>query len=536
MGAEQTVVSLRGTSSTSSDEHVAPSTILKGPVATVDTEAGLRRNLRDDDDSRAAFLSEFSATESKAIMSKVDRRFFILIGLMFMIKNLDNSNASLIKVLQVGQPSNILKELKMSANEYNWVASTYGIAYITFEFPSTLVLKKFTPHVWQSRIFICWGIATACSGAVHTKAQLLACRFLVGLFEAGMFPSVITQLTFWYRTDEFSRPMVWFFALSNLSGLVGSLLCYGISYMDGVRGLSSWRWVFIIEGVTTVIFGGLLFWLLPDFPKSRRSSSWLSSREQEFIEARLPRNAPTTGDKNFDKKDAWHAFRSPLVWSFTGCQGFMNLASNAFSWYLPTIITSLGFAGLPRNQLLNIPPVVAAVLGIIFSSWFIGRAFVSRPLYISFMVLGSLVSLIILMTAGRDGKFAACILGSIFINSFYPPYWSWRAGYVQHATGAAFALGLQSTFSNISSVVSPHFYQSKWAKDGYRQSFGISLGMAFGAGLSVLYSWWLTRKVEAQVVRVRREVLKAQSEGREYDGHDDIDVLGDETLKNRRLW
>lgn len=197
-----------------------------------------------------------------------------------------------------------------------------------------------------------------------------------------MFPSVITALTFWYRTDEFGRPMVWFFAISNLSGLVGSLLCYGISYMDGVRGLSAWRWVFIIEGVATVIFSFFIFWILPDFPKSPRSNSWLTPREQEFIETRLPLNAPTTGDKNFDKREAWHAFRSPLVWSFTACQGLMNLGLNAFTWYLPTIITGFGFAGLPRNQLLNIPPVVAAVLGIIFSSWLIGRAYISRPFYV----------------------------------------------------------------------------------------------------------------------------------------------------------
>lgn len=154
----------------------------------------------------------------------------------------------------------------------------------------------------------------------------------------------------------------------------------------------------------------------------------------------------------------------------------------------------------------------------------------------SLMVAGSLLALIVLITSNKEGKYAACIFGSLFMNSFYPPYWSWRAGYVQHATGAAFALGLQSTFSNVATVVSPHFYQSQWANDGYKESFGICMGMTFGAGVSVLYSWWLTRKVEAQVVRVRREVLKAQKEGREYDGHDDVDVLGDETLKNRRLW
>jgi hypothetical protein len=200
--------------------------------------------------------------------------------------------------------------------------------------------------------------------------------------EAGMFPGVITHLAYWYRTDEFSRPMVWFFAISNLAGIVGSLLCYGISYMNGLQGLSAWRWVFIFEGLLTIILSGFIFWILPDLPKSPRSKSWLTEREQEFIEARLPLNAPATGEKNFDWREAWHAFRSPTVYGFMLCQTFMNLALSAFNWYLPTIITDFGFVGLPRNQLLNIPPVGVGILGILFSSWFQSRAYVVRPAYI----------------------------------------------------------------------------------------------------------------------------------------------------------
>lgn len=201
------------------------------------------------------------------------------------------------------------------------------------------------------------------------------------MFEAGMFPGVITTLTYWYRTDEFGRPMMWFFAISQVSGIVGSLLCYGISYMDGVRGLSAWRWVFIIEGCATILLGGVIFWILPDFPKSPRSRSWLTPREQEFIEARLPINTPTTSDKNFDGKEAWDTFKSPIIWVFTLIQLSMNLSLAGFNWYLPTIITDFGFVGLPANQLLNIPPVSAGVIGVIFSAWFIGKGYCWRPLY-----------------------------------------------------------------------------------------------------------------------------------------------------------
>ncbi|KAF4464301.1 high-affinity nicotinic acid transporter [Fusarium albosuccineum] len=310
----------------SSSENIA---IRKGPniTVTVNADVGSNARLRDDPEARAAFTT-FSPEEAKAIMKKVDRRFFILIGFMFMVKN-------------VGKPSNIITELGMTLNSYNWVGSIYGV-----------------PNV--------------CLGS---------------LFEAGMFPGVVTTLTYWYRTDEFGRPMMWFFGISNLSGIIGSLLCYGISYMDGSQGLSAWRWVYIIQGVLTILFAGIIFFVMPDFPKSPRSSSWLTKREREFIEARLPLNTPTTGDKNFDRKEVWHAFSSPVVWSFLLCQTFMNLSLYGFNWYLPTIITNFGFVGLPANQLLNIPPVIAGCLGIIFSAWFVGRGFFWRPLYVLIVTL-----------------------------------------------------------------------------------------------------------------------------------------------------
>jgi hypothetical protein len=128
-------------------------------------------------DYRTTFLSSFSAAEDKAIMRKVDRRFLLLIGLMYMLKNIDYMNAATVKVLQVGQPRNILKELDMTTDEYNWVQSIYfvssgaggdiatsnvtsKISYIIFEVPSNLLLKKMTPRNWQSRIIASWGLVS----------------------------------------------------------------------------------------------------------------------------------------------------------------------------------------------------------------------------------------------------------------------------------------------------------------------------------------------------------------------------------------
>ena len=199
------------------------------------------------------------------------------------------------------------------------------------------------------------------------------------MFEAGMFPGVITTLSYWYRTDEIGRPMVWYFTISNLSTIIGSLVCYGASFMDGMRGLSGWRWAFILEGVGTILFAGIIFIVLPDFPKSPRSKRWLTPREQQFLEARLPPNAPATADPSWNTKEAWIAFTSPATWAFLFDQTLMNLGNYALSWYLPTIIAGLGFTKLPNSLLLNIPPAAAGIGAIFICLLITSRAWAPRP-------------------------------------------------------------------------------------------------------------------------------------------------------------
>jgi hypothetical protein len=105
------------------------------------------------------------------------------------------------------------------------------------------------------------------------------------------------------------------------------------------------------------------------------------------------------------------------------------------------------------------------------------------------MVLGNLIFLVVLAySPGSTAKYVACIFSNLFSSSFYPPYWSWRAGYLSGATGAAFAMGLQSAVSNVGTVVSPHFFQSKWAYNGYRNSFVICIVLVVAGQVVNLYT------------------------------------------------
>lgn len=200
------------------------------------------------------------------------------------------------------------------------------------------------------------------------------------MLEAGFFPGMITTISYWYRTDEVGRPILWFFSIAQFSGIIGALVCYGTSYMNGLQGLSGWQWTLIIEGIATILLGIIIFFVLPDFPKSKRSRSWLTPREQQFIEARLPPHAPATNDKSWSTEDAIIALKSPTTWGFLFDQTLMNLSLYALNWFLPSIIAGLGFATLPTSLLLNIPPAVAGILAMAICVLITSRAWAARPL------------------------------------------------------------------------------------------------------------------------------------------------------------
>lgn len=145
--------------------------------------------------------------------------------------------------------------------------------------------------------------------------------------------------------------------------------------------------MFIIEGIITTLFSGVIFFVLPDYPKSPRSNKWLDPDEQEYLEARLGDRAPKADDPAFSTQEVIATLKSPIQWSFTFSQMLINLGMYALQWYLPTLTTSFGFTSLPANQLLNIPPAAAGVIGVILGSTILRLAVASRPIQLMCAIL-----------------------------------------------------------------------------------------------------------------------------------------------------
>ncbi|KAL8291394.1 hypothetical protein RQP46_002372 [Phenoliferia psychrophenolica] len=163
-----------------------------------------------------------------------------------------------------GEPRNIINELHMTTNDYAWLSTIYTIPFVLAEIPSNLIMKKQTPRLHVTRIVGLWSIAACCHAAATNRAGLLVARFFLGLFEAGLYPGILAQLTYWYRPDELAVRMVVLGLLGSFSGILSAILAWGITFMNGAGGLSAWRYMFLFEGLLGLALAIVAFIWLPN--------------------------------------------------------------------------------------------------------------------------------------------------------------------------------------------------------------------------------------------------------------------------------
>ena len=157
-------------------------------------------------------------------------------------------------------------DLGMKGLDYNVALAIFFPFYVAAEIPSNMMLKRTRPSIWLTFIMLCWGLVMVCMGLVHNFSGLVACRVFLGIAEGGLFPGINYFITLWYRRRECGFRMALFFSAATAAGAFGGLLARGISEMDGVGGKAAWSWIFILEGLLTVLVASFGYWVIQDYP------------------------------------------------------------------------------------------------------------------------------------------------------------------------------------------------------------------------------------------------------------------------------
>jgi ACS family tartrate transporter-like MFS transporter len=217
-------------------------------------------------------------------MRRVSFRLLPLLFLIYIFCWLDRSNIS-IAALQMNS------ELKFSSATFGFGAGIFFLSYSLFEVPSNLILARIGARRWLARIAITWGLLACSMMWVQTPLQFYTVRFLLGMAEAGFFPGVIYYLSLWFPGTYRARAISCIMIGIPLSQVVGAPLGGALLQLSGLGHLSGWQWLFLVEGLPSVLLGIVALVYLTDRPEDAR---WLSKVQREWVSNRIQQEPQQT--------------------------------------------------------------------------------------------------------------------------------------------------------------------------------------------------------------------------------------------------
>lgn len=340
----------------------------------------------------------------------------------------------------------------MGKNQFQVAVSLLFVTYVLSEVPSNIILKHYvSPSRWISFITVSWGLIATLMGLCHNYASLLACRLLLGLVEGGLFPGCAIYLTFFYTKRELALRIGYLFVSSALAGAFGGLLAYGIGFMDGLAGLSGWRWIFIIEGIPTVILGVICWFFLADDPDT---AYYLNDEERELV---LIRRARQTGiSETFEWKDVKRALTDWKVHTFCAGLFCVDTMLYGYSTFLPTIIRGIRpDATNAEVQVLTIPCyALGAITYMIvarYSDWRQSRG----PVVVLFGLISVVGYAILVSDSGSNAHYGGCFLVALGLYVVVGIPIAWLPTNCPRYGKRTTATALQLTYGNCAGIMAP---------------------------------------------------------------------------------
>ncbi|KAF4590269.1 hypothetical protein EYR38_009567 [Pleurotus pulmonarius] len=452
-----------------------------------------------DSASTSSFSGEQAARLEKYVWWKLDLSCYRLKSFSIVGSSYDLLLAFLAGETNLGNArvAGLQRDLHLTNDQYSIALTVTFIPYIFAELPSNLLLKVVGPNILLSTLLVLWGVVTTLQGVVHNYAGLLACRFFLGLFEGGVLPGIVLYLSLFYPRAQLQKRLSVVFAASSLAGAFSGLLAAGISEMSGIGGRPGWAWIFILEGIFTVLFGIFSSFFIPSSPMNCRL---LKQEEKEYIMLRLREDgAISKDDRNdvFSWREVFKIFYLPHVWLLFFVFFFHGTILYSLSYFAPSIIQGLGYSA-NRAQLMSVPPYAAAFVLTNVASYVADR-YHCRGAVVMFCSACTIVGFSMFLGSHKHAvQYGSLFLTLSGINTAAPTITSWTANNTAPHIRRASAIAVVCMLTNMGGILSTWLLGSLSSAPRYTKAtivllvFSIGLGVA--AGLNVLYLWTQNKK------------------------------------------
>ncbi|NGZ87217.1 MFS transporter [Duganella aceris] len=356
----------------------------------------------------------------------------------------------------------MLDALKLSNTVYGLGAGIFFIGYVLSGVPSNLILHKIGARRWIAVMMVAWGALSACMLTVSTPLSFYVLRFFTGVAEAGFFPGMVLYFTHWFPSQKRGQVMALFMSAIPISGLIGGPLSGWMlaHFSAGQGGMAGWQWLFLLQGVPTVLLGvGVYFYLNDGIAQAK----WLSAEEKGAMQAALAADEQQRQAVSNVGQTLGAVLRNGSVWMLGVIYFCIQMGVYAINFWLPSIIKSLGF---PSAQTVGWLSAIPYLMAAGFMVW-MGRSADrrrERRWHVSLPMLMGLVGLT--MAANFSSNTLVVMIGLSMATmgalAALALFWSLPAAFLGSAAAAG-GLALINSLGQIAGFVSP--FLVGWIKD-----------------------------------------------------------------------
>ncbi len=377
-----------------------------------------------------------------ALYARVSWRLMPFLFLCYVVAYLDRVNVGFAKL-------QMLADLGFSDTVYGAGAGIFFIGYFLFEVPSNLLMTRVGARIWIARIMLTWGLISAALMLASGVTSFYLLRFLLGAAEAGFFPGIILYLTYWYPAQRRARMVALFMSGVAVAGVVGGPLSGWIMHAcAGLYGLKGWQWLFLLEGLPSLLVG---IWTLFYLDDGIRAAKWLSEDDKRRLEQAI-------AEDNAGKAQLPLArvFGSAKVWLLALIYFLFVMGLYGVSFWLPQMIKSSGVQDVFNVGLLTAIPYLVAAVVMVLAARHSDRSG-ERRWHAACAALAGAAGLIG-ATVYSDNTVVAMVALSVAtagILSTFPLFWSLPTAMLGGAAAAA-GIALINSVGNLAGFVSPY--------------------------------------------------------------------------------
>ncbi|KFY81181.1 hypothetical protein V499_00007 [Pseudogymnoascus sp. VKM F-103] len=430
---------------------------------------------------------------NKALLRKQDLRLIPLCALMYLVAYLDRTNIGNAKVMNSETKQDVLHSTKVSASQYSVALMVFLVAYTLFEVPANYFLKLMGPSRWFAFIMIVWGAISMCMGAVQNYAGLTVTRFLLGAFEAGLAPGLAYYVSFWYRADERSIRLAFIYSTATLSGAFGGIIAYGVSHLNNLGGLTGWRWLFLLEGVPSILAGFLVLWILPDYPETTK---FLTPEESKLAVERMQFNGSHGKSASMTWKEAKETLLDARLYAHYIIYFTKSCPFSSLSLFTPSIVSGLGFNSY-KAQLMTVPPYAAAFIVTVAMSYFCDKYNKRAVCTAGLMLVGAIgfIASATLPAHAYNARYGCLVIACCGTFATIPILLGWLSANLHSTSAQGLALALNISFGSPGQITGVWIYKDSEKGIGYPTGHWVNGGLLLlGAALTSLLMLLYTRR------------------------------------------